>query len=135
MSESQCKKCEGLKNALIFVFTKEVQKECTALCSKKVPSSLRQTSKESMLEFSLSKFEKELEEKAPLLRAILKAASLPRLKDANESKWLLAATMAAAVLLKNRSPYMTAVQLLITVIIQHLGLMVRMNLCQYLYIQ
>ena len=82
-----------------------------------------------MLQFSLGKVEEELELKAPILKAVLKAASVPKSKeDADESKWLPATTMAAAVLLKNRSPYMTAVQLLITVIIQHSGLMVCMFL-------
>ena len=122
-------KSEGLRNALLAVLKKEVQKECTYLCSRKVPSCLRQTSKEEMLQFSLGKVEEELELKAPILKAVLKAASVPKSKeDADESKWLPATTMAAAVLLKNRSPYMTAVQLLITVIIQHSGLMVCMFL-------
>eukprot|EP00112_Aurelia_sp_Birch-Aquarium-sp1_P015733 Seg3510.1 transcript_id=Seg3510.1/GoldUCD/mRNA.D3Y31 product="hypothetical protein" protein_id=Seg3510.1/GoldUCD/D3Y31 len=118
-------KSEGLRKALLAVLKKEVQKECTCLCSRKVPSCLRQTSKEKMLQFSLGMVEQELEQKAPILKAVLKVASVPRSKeDADESKWLPATTMAAAVLLKNRSSYMTAVQLLITVIIQHSGLMV-----------
>lgn len=127
-------KSPGLRRGIIEVIKREINKECCSLCSSKNPSILRKTSKDDMLDFSWKNLANELEEKAPTLQTILKGASRPLINEAksvevgnecqNESKWLPATCMAAAVLLKNRSRYMTAVQLLITIIIQHSGLMV-----------
>ena len=127
-------KSPGLRRGIIEVVKREINKECCSLCSSKSPSILRKTSKDDMLDFSWKNLANELEDKAPTLQTILKGASRPsinktRLVEAgnechNEIKWLPATCMAAAVLLKNRSRYMTAVQLLITIIIQHSGLMV-----------
>ena len=105
---------------------KEIDKECpSGLCSVKTPSCLRETRKENLLRFSFEKMDEELQSRAPLLRTVLRAASLcqSKVKD-SDLYWLPATSMAAAVCLKNRSPYMTAVQLIITIILQHSGLMV-----------
>ena len=127
-------KSPGLRRGIIEIVKREINKECCLLCSSKIPSILRKTSKDDLLEFSWKNLANELEEKAPTLQTILKSASFPLNNEAKlieggkecekEIKWLPATCMAAAVLLKNRSRYMTAVQLLITIIIQHSGLMV-----------
>ncbi len=127
-------KSPGLRDGIISVMKREINKECCSLCSVKNASIFRKTSKEDMLNFSWQNVANELEEKAPILHTFLKAASTPAKRSDHQhakSKWLSGTCMAAAVLLKNRSRYMTAVQLLITVIIQHSGLMVISNLIFY----
>ncbi len=124
-------KCLGLRKSLLNIIKKEVHKECITLCSKKDPCCLRKTKKEDMLNFSLKKVEDELRIKAPILSSILKVASTPKFKGVekeDESEWLSSTVMAAAVLLKNRSPCMTAIQLLIIILLQHSGFMVCKNI-------
>lgn len=115
-----------LKQELTVLILKEVEKESTGLCSKKRPSCLRMTDEASMLSFSMEKFEEELKERAPLFHSILSAASI---NSHSRAKGPLKASfgpigMAAAVCMKNRSKFMTAVQLLITMFLYHSSWMV-----------
>ena len=57
---------------------KEVERECTHLCSKKNPSCLRKTDKEDMLDFSMEKLCSEVEDRAPMLHTVLSAAAINR---------------------------------------------------------
>ena len=84
------------------------------MCSSKDPSCLRSTKAQDVTKFSFSKVEGELQKRAPLLSAVLWTASLRK----------PSVCMAAAVLLKNRSPCMTLLQLINTIIIYHSGIMV-----------
>ena len=84
------------------------------MCSSKDPSCLRSTKEQDVKKFSFSKVEGELQKRAPLLSAVLWTASLRK----------PSVCMAAAVLLKNRSPCMTLLQLINTIIIYHSGIMV-----------
>ncbi len=100
----------GFRRGIVEVIKREINKECCSVCSREKPSILRKTSKEDMLDFSWKSLGNELEEKAPILQAILKSASRPLINEAkaenenqNETKWLPATCMAAAVLFKNRS--------------------------------
>ena len=119
---------------LVDLFVKEVNKECETLSrkgSEKRPqpqSILRKTSKQDIVKFSFEKFEQELETRAPLFHSVLKsAASNRRIKDQN-AKFLMQSTcMAAAICLKNRCPSMTVIQLIISIILQHSGIMVGVN--------
>ena len=54
---------QNIKKELI----KDIDKECTQLCSKKNPSCLRKTDKENIMSFTMEKFYNELRERAPLL--------------------------------------------------------------------
>lgn len=112
-----------LKKHVQQLFLQEVDRECTALCSLKNPSCLRSPKKEDLQSFSFKKFTNELESKAPLFSAVLWTASVRKSKREDEF-WVPAVCMSAAVLLKNRSPCMNAMQLLNTIILYHTGIIV-----------
>ena len=114
-----------IKSNLTELMLKDVEKEATQLCSRKNPSCLRTTDKQSMLSFSMEKVSDEIKERAPLLHSVLSAASInSRSKATKEPSHFAAIAMAAAVCLKNRSRYMTAVQLLVTIFLYHSNWMV-----------
>ena len=116
---------DKLKEQLVLLFLKEIYKECTGMCSSRRPSMLRKTAKEDILKFSLTALEEELKARMPLFRSVLLAASVRRNKEkSSDHFWMPAVCMASAICLKNRSVYMTAIQLLNTIFIQHSGLMV-----------
>lgn len=105
--------------------SKRIYKECSNMCSSKDPSCLRSTKAQDVKKFKFSKVEGELQKRAPLLSAVLWTASLRKSKRADEDPfWKPSVCMAAAVLLKNRSPCMTLLQLINTIIIYHSGIMV-----------
>jgi hypothetical protein len=95
---------------------KQIDKECSSLCSRKDPSCLRSPSKHKMLDFSFEKENEELQERAPLFSSVLVASGCNR---TDKSSWILAVGMAASVLLRNRSPYMNAVQLMLGIFLYH----------------
>ena len=122
-------RCEKVREQIIFLFLKEIDRECSNMCSKKNPSILCKNSKESIVNFSLTKFESELKERTPLLRSVLMAASIRKSSLIRWNLyWMAAVCMASSICLKNRSPYLTTVQLLNTIFIQHSGLMVRIRI-------
>ena len=97
---------------------KQIDKECSSLCSRKDPSCLRSPSKHKMLDFSFEKENEELQERAPLFYSVLVASGCNR-KKTDKSSWIPAVGMAASVLLRNRSPYMNAVQLMLGIFLYH----------------
>lgn len=72
------------------------------------------------------KLDSELENKVPLFSAVLWMASLRKSKR-DDQFWQPSVCMSAAVLLKNRSPCMTAIQLLNTTILYHTGIIVSIS--------
>ena len=112
-----------LKKHVQQLFLKEVDRECSAMCSVKHPSCLRSPSKKDLQSFSFKKLNAELETKAPLFSAVLWTASLRKSKR-DDQFWQSSVCMSAAVLLKNRCPSMTAIQLLNTIILYHTGIIV-----------
>ena len=113
-------RCEKVKEQIIILFLKEIDRECTTMCSKKNPSILRKTSKEDIVNFSLTKLDGELKERTPLLRSVSMATSIhKRSLERTQLYWMPAVCMASSICMKNRSPYMTVVQLLNTIFIQH----------------
>ncbi len=82
---------------------------------------LRLTNKEDIKKFSMQMLDRELQERAPLMRAALMAMSRRRSKGREDLFFMPAVGMAAAVCLKNRSNYMTAVQLILSLMMQHSG--------------
>ena len=109
-----------LKKQVQPLFLKEIDRECTALCSQKEPSGFRSTSEKDLETLSFKKLDSELENKAPLFSAVLWTARLDQF-------WQPSVCMFAAVLLKNRSPCMTAIQLLNTIILYHTGIIVSIS--------
>ena len=65
-----------LKKELQTLFIRDVDKECSTICSSKYPSILRATSKKNISTFSFDGMDNELKEKTPLLRAVLSVASI-----------------------------------------------------------
>ena len=57
-------KNDAIRRELIELVAQDVDKECTQLCSKKDPSCLRKTDKESMLSFTMENLYEELKVKA-----------------------------------------------------------------------
>ena len=115
---------DRVREQLILLLLKQIDKECCNLCSSKNPSILRLTSKNYILEFTITKFE-EIKQRTPLLHSVLLTASVRRRRSsASDLYWIPAVCMAASVCLKNRCPQLTAIQLLNTLFIQHSGLMV-----------
>ena len=89
------------------------------------PSCLRLTKKDDILKFKLENLDHELLIRAPLMRSVLMVMSLKRSRRKGQDLFMTPAVCtAAAICLKNRSKSMTALQLIISVIIQHSGLMV-----------
>ena len=111
-------KIPQIRRHLTVNVLKEVDKECSNLCSKKNPSCLRSPSQEKLLEFSLEKENEELEKRAPLFYSVLVAAGSNRRKT-DKSSWIPAVGMAASVLLRNRSPYMNTIQLMLGNFLYH----------------
>lgn len=107
-----------IRRHLTVNILKEIEKECSNLCSKKNPSCLRSPSKEKMLDFSFEKEIEELQKRAPLFYSVLAIAGSNRNKT-EKSSWIPAVGMAASVLLRNRSPYMNAVQLMLGIFLYH----------------
>lgn len=92
---------------------------------------LRKTNKEDILKFSLTELEEKLKARMPLFRSVLLAASVRTNKEKNSDHfWMPVVCITSAICLKNRSAYMTAMQLLNTIFIQHSGFMV----CSYKYL-
>ena len=114
-------KNDAIRQELIELMARDVDKECTQLCSKKDPSFLRKTDKESILSFTMKKVYEGLKVKAPLLHCLLAAASTNRRSrsKAPQTEVLHVGTaMAAAICLHNRYKFMSAVLLLITIFLR-----------------
>ncbi len=144
-----------LRPHLIEAFCKEIERECAQYCApsktkprdsiraakitknspcklKKVmqnefPSScLRLTGKEDILDFTFEKLSQELKMRMPLSQMVLMTMCWRNNKRKEEDLFFTPAVcMAAAVCLKNRSRRMTAVQLILSLMMQHSGFIVR----------
>ena len=118
-------RCHRIREQIVVQFLKDIDRECSNMCFKKDPSVLRRTGKEDILDFSLNKLDCELKKRTPLLRSVLMVACFRNSKvQRNNLYWMPAVCMASAICLKNRSPYLTTMQLVNTIFIQHSGLMV-----------
>ena len=120
--------CADLRPHLVKELLKTVHTECAFLSSRKEPSILRRTSKADIMDFSFENLGNELQKRVPLFFSVLRAASLKKAAKESYFSWLPPVCMAAAVLLKNRSAYMTSVQLLVSIILQHCGLTLSIQL-------
>ncbi len=95
----------------------DVNNECKKLCSKKVPSLLRTTTKDSVLNFSWQNVMRELSEKAPVFYRLLLAScdykSILKSGLSNNDKYP-GICAAAAILLKKRDKCMSLVPYVIS---------------------
>ena len=120
-----------LRSELHALFLRDVDKECSAVCSSKYPSLLRGTSKKDISNISFDEVDRELKKKTPLLRAVLSIASI-RTRKANEIGYSImqpAVCMSIAIALKNRCPSMCALQLINSIILYHSGTLVSVFKC------
>ena len=123
-------KAADLKKELVNLMIKEIERETTNLCSRKEPSCLRRTDKESMVNLTLENVTEEVRRRAPLFYSVLSASSTNVRSERRAQKPqsnFAAVGMAAAICLKNRCREMVAVQLLLTTLLYHSGWMV----CNY----
>ncbi len=74
-------RCQRVREQVVVLFLKDIDRECSNICSKKNPSILRRTSKEDIVEFSLNKLDCELKKRTPLLRSVLKVQSVTKLVE------------------------------------------------------
>ena len=107
-----------IRKYLILNVLKQIDYECTNICSKKYPSCLQSPSKQKMPDFSFAKENEELQERAPLFYSVLVAGGCNK-KKTEKSSWIPAVGMAASILLRNQSPYMNAVQLMLGIFLYH----------------
>jgi hypothetical protein len=129
-------KSAALRKQLQIVALKQIDSECNGLCSTKQPSCLRSPNKDKLLDFSLEKFEEELEKRAPFTHAILETACVNRRNHNIRGEWVPTVGMAAAVLLRNRSSRMNALQLMLSIFLYHSSWSVSVFHCMvpnYLY--
>ena len=108
-----------IRKELQILALKDIDKECHELCSRKRPSCLRSPSKEQLHSFSFEKLNNELEKRAPFMRAILHIACVNNRNACRQDEWMPTICMAAAVLLRNRSSRLNAVQLLLSIFLYH----------------
>ena len=104
-------KNSSVQKEITELMRKDIETEASPLCSKKEPSSLQKTNKESMLYFTVEKASEEINSKS---RAKQECTTHFR-----------AVAMAATVCLRNRSKYMIAAQLLLTIFLYHSNWLVR----------
>ena len=81
-----------------------------------------------ILGFSFENLGNELQKRVLLFFSVLRAASLKKAAKESDISWLPPVCLAATVLLKNCSAYMTSVQFLVSIILQRCGLTVSMQL-------
>ena len=120
-------KNSSVRKEITELMRKDIETEASHLCSKKEPSILRKTDKESMLFFTMEKASEEIKERAPLFYSLLSAACINSKSRAKQecTTHFGAVAMAAAVCLRNRSKYMIAAQLLLTIFLYHSNWLVR----------
>ena len=127
-------RCNRIKEQIITLLLKDIDRECASICSKKKPSILRQTDKKSMTDFLLENLHEEQKVRTPLLRSVLHVECFRKSNlERNQMYWMPALCMAISICLKNRSPYMTALQILNTLLIYHSGFMVGIKLFMFLF--
>ncbi len=118
-------RCKQVREQIVVLFLKDVDQECFQICSQKNPSILCQTDRQSILNFSLQKLDEELKSRTPFLRSVMMVVCFRKSKlDRNQLYLMPAVSMALSICLKNRSPYMTVIQLLNSLFIQYSALIV-----------
>ncbi len=97
-----------------------IHKECSQLVSTKEPSVLRKKAKTELMEFSWVKLAEELQERAPILFCFLSAAaakSWTRKTTAESTSSITHICMALAILLKAQNKHMSAVQSVVSLLL------------------
>ena len=117
---------DELKSCVLKNVEKEIQDECSRLCSRKSPSIVTDTSPESIISLKDSQIVHELEERTPVLHRCLTAAACSKQKKKStrvdqDQKTTSAVSMASSVLLRCRNPAMSANAYRLSVLLWHGG--------------
>lgn len=117
-------KCNEVSVAIVDLVIKQLRSECEQLCSHSKNSMLRRSSPEDLQSFNWLSVASELRKEAPILFAVLTAVAAPPRprnvhKGATEESRLPAICTAAAVLLKERCTFMSALQHLLGITLFH----------------
>ena len=134
---------EELKSCVLSNVEKEIQSECSKLCSRKSPSILTYISPDSLVSLKDSQIVYELEERAPTLHRCLAAAASSnskqrQLQDPSQQqlrqKITSTLSMASSVLLRCRNPAMSANAHRLSVLLWHGGAQKQVKL-QYMHLE
>ena len=117
-----------MKVEILKLAVNEVANECHSLCSTKHPSVLRKCNTDDIVELSLEKICKELEERAPFLYSILMTVGIPSRSVKKDIQWLPSVAAASSILLKERCRTMNGFQILFTVCMKHTGFRAMSNI-------
>ena len=122
-------KIAPLRQSVIQCFLKEISRECAELTSKKNPSILRKNSTEDMRKFKLENVCHELMARAPLFYSTL-LTSVFRQGRSNDklTSSLPSVALAGCILLRERSPFLNAAQILMSLIMKFSGSQVNSSL-------
>lgn len=96
-------KCAPVTQLVIGKLLRLLKTEVGDLCSKKKPSSLRNCTKEGLMNFDFEDLCNERKERAPIFYSFLLTASGSREKT---TTWLPSMAVAGSILLKQRNPHM-----------------------------
>lgn len=128
-----------MKKAIVEAVSREVTQECMDLCTTKKgkQSILWKTSATNLTQFDWPKFIGELEDRTPILLAILKAAVKQPRRRHSKTSTEQSIGFAASILLHERNQFLCAVQCVNSLILYagHANKMVRVDLVQHLCTQ
>lgn len=114
-------KCNEISGLVIERVLKQLREECEHLCSRSRKGMLRKSSPDDLQSFNWLSVAQELKQEAPLLFAVLTAIGAPPQpqnvhKGASEESHYPAFCTAAAVLLKERCKFMSAIHHLLGIL-------------------
>ena len=113
---------EQLKSCLLKKVEKNIQDECSSLCSKKSRSILANTSPTHIISLKDVTIISELEERAPTLyRCLPTAVSSKRKAGVQKKNTTAALSMASSILLRCRNPALSANAYRLSVLLWHGG--------------
>jgi signal-transduction protein with cAMP-binding, CBS, and nucleotidyltransferase domain len=140
---------QTMREAILKQVERDIQAECTALCSKKNPSILSKVSSDNLMQLTDTAIVKELHKRAPILSRCMEATTQSKRsmaeqrkgKKDGENKRIPAISMAASILLRSRCSLMSANAYRMSTILWHSGvdkqvclLLRRDNYCAWIMI-
>ena len=118
-----------MKETILKEVERDIQAECTALCSRKSPSIFSKVSSDDLMQLTDTAIVEELQERAPILSRCIKAttrskrsmAEKEKAKKGEKDKRIPAISLAVSILLRSRCSYMSANSYRMSTILWHSG--------------
>ena len=118
-----------MKETILKEVERNIQAECTALCSRKSPSIFSKVSSDDLMQLTNTAIVEELQERAPILSRCVKAttrskrsmAENEKAKKGEKYKRIPAISLAVSILLRSRCSYMSANSYRMSTILWHSG--------------